>query len=84
MPRFSFFARTHPEAKLLPEDPADEARALSLMSFFASAVHPAFSHLWRPERYTNEPFGEAGIGAKGRETFFGHCQEIDGLLAGRD
>ncbi len=67
----TYVARTHPEAKLLPEDPAGEARALSLISFFASAVHPAFSHLWRPGRYTDEPSAEAGIRAKGREVGFG-------------
>jgi glutathione S-transferase len=79
-----YVAHTHPDAKLLPGDPAGEARALSLMSFFASAVHPAFAHVWRPGRYTDEPSAEPGIRAKGRETFFGLCREIDALLAGRE
>lgn len=80
----TYVARTHPNAKLLPEDPVEEAQALSLMSFFASAVHPAFSHVWRPGRYTDEPSAERGVRAKGRETFFGHCREIDALLATRE
>ena len=77
----TYVARTHPEAKLLPDDPEEEARALSLMAFFASAVHPAFSHFWAPGRFTDEPAGEARVRAKGLATFHGHCREIETLLA---
>ena len=80
----TYVARTHPEAGLLPADPVGEARALSLMAFFASAVHPAFSHFWAPGRFTDEPAGQAGVKAKGLANFHGHCREIDALLAGRD
>ncbi len=80
----TYVARTHPQAKLLPEAPEGEARALSLMAFFATAVHPAFSHFWAPGRFTDEPAGEAGVRAKGLATFHGHCREIDALLAGHD
>ena len=80
----TYVARTHPEAGLLPDDPEGEARALSLMAFFATAVHPAFSHFWAPRRFTDEPSGEDGIRAKGLATFHGHCREIDAMLAGRE
>ena len=80
----TYVARIHPQAKLLPEAPEGEARALSLMAFFASAVHPAFSHFWAPGRFTDEPAGEAGVRAKGLRTFFGHCCQINALLAGHD
>jgi glutathione S-transferase len=79
----TYIARTHPTAQLMPANPEDEAGALSLMAFFASAVHPAFSHFYAPARFTQEASGEAGIKAKGLQTFFGHCREIDTLLAGR-
>lgn len=54
------------------------------MAFVASAVHPAVSHFWAPGRFTDEPSGEGGIRAKGLATFFGHCRQIDALLAGHD
>jgi len=79
----AYVARTHPEARLLPAEPLAEARALSLMAFFASAVHPAYSHYFAPARFTGGAGGEAGVRAKGLETFWTHCREIDGLLAGR-
>jgi glutathione S-transferase len=80
----TYIARAHPAAQLLPNDSEGEARALSLMAYFASAVHPAFSHFYAPARFTEEPSGEAGVKAKGLRTFFGYCREIDALLAGRE
>ncbi|TDH60496.1 glutathione S-transferase family protein [Dankookia rubra] len=80
----TYVARTHPEAGLLPADAEGEARALSLMAFFATAAHPAFSHFWAPRRFTDEPSGEDGIRAKGLATFHGHCREIEALLAERE
>ena len=80
----TYIARTHPRAKLLPTDPVGEARALSLMSHFASTVHVAFRHVWRPDRYTDEPAAVAGIKAKGRQAFAEHCREINGLLSGKE
>ena len=44
----AYVARTHPDAGLLPRGAEGEARALSLMAFFASAVHPAFAHFYAP------------------------------------
>ena len=79
-----YVARTHPEARLLPDKPQDEARALSLMAFFASAVHPAFSHFWAPGRFTTEPSAEPAIRARGLDTFHGYCREIDAMLAGTE
>ena len=53
---YTYVAHTHPEAKLLPEDPVGEARARSLKGFFASAVHQHRQRrMDRPERA--EPLG---------------------------
>jgi len=79
----TYIARAYPAAKLLPEDPVGEARAFSLMAFFASTVHPAFSHYYAPARFTGDPIGEPGVKARGLEAFRGHCQEIDEMLAGK-
>jgi len=51
-------ARTHPAAAgLLSTEPAQDARAVSLMAFFASAVDPAFSHYYAPQRFTADAAG---------------------------
>jgi glutathione S-transferase len=69
---------------LWPADPMAEAKALSLIGFFAASVHPAHAHVGRAERYTEEQSALPGIRAQGLKTFHTHLKQIDGMLAGRD
>lgn len=79
----TYIARAYPPAQLLPADPVGEAHALSLMSFFATTVHPAFGRFWRPERTSDDSSAHGGIKAKARDVFFDYLREIDALLVGR-
>ena len=67
-----------------PADPLKEARALSLIGFFASSVHPAHAHIGRPERYSEDKSAHAGIQAMGKKTFHDYLKQIDALYAGRE
>ncbi|HXQ52776.1 MAG TPA: glutathione S-transferase family protein [Stellaceae bacterium] len=69
--------------KLWPTDPKGEIRALSLIGWFASTVHPAHGHVGRPERYAADPAAHASIKETGLKTFHGYLKEIDQTLAGR-
>ena len=69
---------------LWPTDPMAEAKALSLIGFFASSVHPAHGHVGRPERYTADQSALPGIKEMGLKTYHGYLKQIDGMLAGRE
>ncbi len=69
---------------LWPKDPMGEAKALSLIGFFATSVHPAHAHVGRPERYTADQSAFAGIKDMGLKTFHGYLEQIDGMLAARE
>jgi glutathione S-transferase len=69
---------------LWPKDDIGQAKALSLIGFFASSVHPAHGHVGRPERYTAEASAYPGIKEMGLKTFHGYLQQIDGMLANRE
>ena len=69
---------------LWPKHAATEAKALSLIGFFASSVHPAHAHVGRPERYTADQSAYPGIKDMGLKTFHGYLKQIDGMLAGRE
>jgi glutathione S-transferase len=69
--------------KLWPTDQKGEARALSLIGWFASSVHVAFAHVSRPERYSTDAAAHPAIRETGIKTFQGYLQEIDQTLAGR-
>src|SRR5271167_2135986 len=69
---------------LWPKDAPGEAKALSLIGYFASSVHPAHAHVGRPERYTADASAFPGIKEAGLKTFHGYLKQIDGMLAGRE
>jgi glutathione S-transferase len=68
---------------LWPADPVAEARALSLIGFFAASVHPAHAHIRRPERYALDESAFPTIKEAGRRAFHGYLKQVDGMLAGR-
>ena len=67
-----------------PNDQMAEAKALSLIGFFAASVHPAHGHVGRPERYTADTSAFPGIKEMGLKTFHTYLQQIDKMLAGRE
>ena len=69
---------------LWPTDPMAEAKALSLIGFFAASVHPAHAHIGRPERYATDPAAYPTIKEAGLKAFHGYLKQIDGMLAGRE
>ena len=69
---------------LWPKDAVGDAKAMSLIGFFATSVHPAHAHVGRPERYTADQSAYPGIKDMGLRTFHGYLKQIDGMLAGRE
>jgi glutathione S-transferase len=69
---------------LWPTDPVGEAKALSLIGFFASTVHPAHAHVGRPERYAADPAAFPTIKEAGLKSFHGYLKQVDGMLGGRE
>jgi glutathione S-transferase len=69
---------------LWPKDTKGEAKALSLIGYFATSVHPAHAHVGRPERYTADQSAFPGIKDMGLKTFHTYLKQIDGMLAGRE
>src|SRR5215468_1101185 len=69
---------------LWPGDPIAEAKALSLIGFFAASVHPAHAHVGRPERYASDSSAFPTLKETGLKAFHGYLRQIDGLLSGRE
>jgi glutathione S-transferase len=68
---------------LMPKDPVQRARAISLMAWFSNNVHPAFTHIGRPERFATDQSVFDNLKATGRTNFHAALTEIDGILAGK-
>jgi glutathione S-transferase len=79
-----WIARQYPSAKLLPADPMQEIRAISLMSFFGSGIHPHLTPNARPENYCDLPGSAESVKRVGNKLLFEDFAMVDKLLAGRE
>src|SRR5712692_4424623 len=63
-----YLARTNPEAKLLPTEPAAEARAIEWMNWLSGNVHAmSYGLIWRPQRFVREESLHLNLNAKGMD-----------------
>ena len=80
----TYLARRFPEKKLMPTDPAEEARCIGTMCWFSSIVHPSYQRVNRPERFAEGEAAHAGVKENGRKMFWANLQEIDAMIQGND
>lgn len=79
----SYLGLRFPEKGLLPKDAAAAARCISMMAWLSNTVHPAFTHIFRPERFCEEEAAQGAVKAAGKKNFWAALQEIDGIVAGK-
>lgn len=79
-----WIARRFPHANLLPKDPKQEIKAISLMAWFASTIHPHLTPNARPENYCDLPGSEESVKRVANKMLFEDLAIADGLLAGRE
>jgi glutathione S-transferase len=80
----TYLARRFPEKKLMPTDPAEEARCIGTMCWFSSIVHPSYQRSSRPERFAEGEAAQAAVKEIGRKSFWANCQEIDSMFQGNN
>ncbi|HUN52702.1 MAG TPA: glutathione S-transferase N-terminal domain-containing protein [Candidatus Sulfotelmatobacter sp.] len=78
----TYLAKRFAEKKLFPPDPIGEARCISTMAWLSNTVHPCFTHIGRPERFSDDVSTHAALKEMGRKSFWANLQEIDGLIGG--
>lgn len=61
-------ADSHPQAGLWPEDAREGARCAEWLAWLAAAVHVAYAHVRRAERYAESETGKDEVIERGRET----------------
>ena len=79
----TYLARLHPQAKLLPADPLDEANCIATMAWFSNVVHPSYQRYVRTERFAEGEAAQASVKDMGKKAFWANLEEIDGMLAGK-
>ena len=80
----TYLTRRFPDKKLMPADPAEEARCIGTMCWFSSVVHPSYQRAHRPERFAEGEAAATAVKENGKKSFWANCQEIDAMIGGHD
>lgn len=76
--------RNFPDAKLFPADPWQELKALSMLSWCASGIHPYLSRINNPAKVCDVPDTGESITQIATEFVYEAFAIADGLLQGRE
>ncbi len=79
-----WIARQFPQAKLLTADAKTEIKAISLMAWCASGIHPHLTPNARPTNYCDLPGSEESVKRVANVMLFEDLKLADELLAGRE
>ncbi|HEX5258059.1 MAG TPA: glutathione binding-like protein [Sphingomicrobium sp.] len=81
-----FLGQSHPEAGLVPRDPARLARCIEWTNWLSGNVHAmSYGQIWRAQRFSDDEQALDGIRAKGRSALCEQYEFIERVLAdGRD
>lgn len=79
-----WIAHNFPKAALLPSDPWQELRAISMLSWCASSIHPLLSRINSPHRVCDVPNTGDSVRRLAVEPLFENYQIAEEILAGRD
>jgi len=80
----AYLAKRFPDRNLLPADPVEEARCISMMAWYSNTVHPSYQRFARSERFAESEAAKAEVKETGRKNFWANLQEIDSLLDGKE
>jgi len=58
-----YLDKRFPQAHILPDTPMARARAIEMLSWFNNTVHPTFTHVFMPHKYSDQPDVQAAIRA---------------------
>ncbi len=79
-----WISRAYPAARLLPTDPLQEVKAISIMAWCASGIHPHLTRINSPSKFCDAPGSEASIRALAVKPLLENFAAADKRLAGRD
>jgi glutathione S-transferase len=56
-----YLNRRYPQLQLMPADPAVQSEALSLLAWMNNTVHPTFTHVFLPNKFTDNDAAQAEV-----------------------
>jgi len=78
----TFLGGGWPKQGLWPEKTWDQAMLLSALAWCSNTLHPAFAHIIRAARYSDDAAAQETIKAKARQMYGDYLNQVDGWLKG--
>ena len=76
-----YLARSNPQARLMPTEPAAEARAIEWINWLSANVHAmTYGQIWRPQRFVHEEGLFPAVKARGMDNVREQYAYIESLL----
>ncbi|MGH7090078.1 MAG: glutathione S-transferase family protein [Stellaceae bacterium] len=79
-----WIAHNFPKAKLLPADRMQELKAISILAWCASGIHPFLTRINNPARVADAPGADDGVRRLAQEQLFENYRIADAMLASRE
>jgi glutathione S-transferase len=70
-----------PQCNFLPRGPLARTRALETLAWMNNTVHPAFTHVFRPEKFIGSEAGQSEIKAFNAKVYGALLGELEGIVA---
>ncbi|MFM7331765.1 MAG: glutathione S-transferase family protein [Brachymonas sp.] len=77
----TFIAESFPAANFLPRDPLQKARFLQTLAWMNNSVHPSFTHIFMPHKYTADKAAQTALKSHNTQLFAEQLQEIDTMVS---
>ena len=76
----TFLGGGFPAKGLWPKDTWSQAMLVSALAWCSNTIHPAYGHLVRAPRYSDDAACQESIKAKARQSFGDYLKQVDGWL----
>ena len=72
--------QTFPQVGMLPAEPMARAQALSILAWMNNTVHPTFTHVFMPQKFSDQPEAQAAIKAYNTGVYRQLLAELQGFV----
>ena len=72
--------QTFPQAGMLPAESMARAQALSVLAWMNNTVHPTFTHVFMPQKFSDQPEAQAAIKAYNTGVYRQLLAELQGFV----
>lgn len=69
-----------PQAHFLPTDPIARAQAISTLAWMNNTVHPTFTHIFMPQKFSDQPEVQAALKPYNTQLFKGMLGELQTMV----